>query len=126
MIGSAWIVFNPAGSDMGPGSKGWYGEMGSCAPAARARYRLAPNGEPDDDGRVRPLFGPVPAGQEDLPFKVELWDEAKTSVEQVLAITANGSIGYAAYFAATREFPYRYITLRHKNSIISRWNGPGH
>jgi len=47
-------------------------------------------------------------------------------VEQVLAVTANGSIGYAAYFAATREFPHRYITLRHKTGIISRWNGPGH
>jgi len=44
----------------------------------------------------------------------------------VLAVTANGSIGYAAYYAATREFPDRYVTLRHKNSIVSRWNGPRH
>jgi hypothetical protein len=67
-------------------------------------------------------FGPVPS--EDLPYKVELWNQAKTAVEQVLAVTANGSIGYAAYYAATREHPDRYITLRHKNSIVSRWNGP--
>jgi hypothetical protein len=66
------------------------------------------------------------AAHEDLPYKVELWDDAKTSVEQVLAVTANGSIGYAAYFAATREYPHRYVTLRHKNSIVSRWNGPEH
>jgi len=26
----------------------------------------------------------------------------------------------------TREYPDRYVTLRHKNSIVSRWNGPGH
>jgi hypothetical protein len=61
---------------------------------------------------------------EDLPYKVELWNEGKTAVEQVLAVTANGSIGYAAYYAATREYPDRYVTLRHKNGIVSRWNGP--
>ena len=64
--------------------------------------------------------------REDLPYKVELWNKEKTSVDQVLAVTANASIGYAAYYAATREHPDRYITLRHKNSIVSRWNGPAH
>jgi hypothetical protein len=57
---------------------------------------------------------------------VELWDETKKGVELVLAATASASIGYAAYFAATKEFPDRFVTLRHKNSIISRWNGPSH
>ena len=42
------------------------------------------------------------------------------------AVTASGSIGYAAYYAATREFPHRYITLRHKNRVVSRWNAPQH
>jgi hypothetical protein len=44
----------------------------------------------------------------------------------MLAVTASGSIGYAAFYGATRELPDRYITLRHKTSIISRWNGPRH
>jgi hypothetical protein len=61
---------------------------------------------------------------DELPYRVELWDEKHQGVEQVLAVSANGSIGYAAYYAATREYPGRYITLRHKNSILSRWNGP--
>jgi hypothetical protein len=80
------------------------------------------NGQDDQQGAARALHGPQ-AG-EDLPYKVELWNAAKTGVEQVLAVTANGGIGYAAYYAATREYPDRYITLRHKNSIVSRWNGP--
>jgi hypothetical protein len=71
-------------------------------------------------------FGRDRAEHEELPYKVELWDAARQSVEQVLAMTANGSIGYAAYYAATREHPDRYVTLRHRNSIISRWNGPQH
>jgi hypothetical protein len=61
---------------------------------------------------------------EDLPYKVELWDTGKTGVEQVLAVTANSSIGYAAYYAATREYANRFITLRHKGSILIRWNTP--
>lgn len=88
-------------------------------------YRLAA-GDREDDSAGEPSFDPTPLEREELPYKVELWDEAKTAVEQVLAVTASGSIGYAAYYAATREFPNRYITLRHKHGIISRWNGPGH
>jgi len=88
-------------------------------------FRLASGNEPDDepDPPARP---PRAAGREDLPYRVELWDEARTSVEQVLAVTASGSIGYAAFYAATREYPDRYITLRHKANIVSRWNGPEH
>ena len=67
-----------------------------------------------------------PTEREDLPYKVEIWDAAKLAVEQILAVTASGSIGYAAYYAATREFPERYITLRHKNRILSQWNGREH
>jgi len=82
-------------------------------------------GEPEDD-RSKPLpFGRRPA-ERALPYQVELWDETRTFVEQVLAVTAHGSIGYAAYYAATREYPNRYITLRHNDSVVSRWNGPGH
>jgi hypothetical protein len=76
--------------------------------------------------RRKAVLGGAPAEREDLPYKVELWDDRKQSVEQVLAVTASGSIGYAAFYAATREFAQRYITLRHKNSIINRWNPPSH
>lgn len=61
---------------------------------------------------------------EDLPYRVELWDPTKKAVEQVLAVTANSSIGYAAYYAATRDYGNRYITLRHKGAVLIRWNSP--
>jgi hypothetical protein len=87
-------------------------------------FRLVSGNDPQDGPRKPVRLDRGTAGREDLPYKVELWDEAKTSVEQVLAVTANASIGYAAYYAATREHPDRYVTLRHKNSIVSKWNGP--
>jgi hypothetical protein len=87
---------------------------------------LGSSAESDGDDLDPPSSAPDPAAREDLPFRVELWNEARTTVEQVLAVTANGSIGFAAYYAATREQPNRYITLRHRNRVVSRWNGPGH
>ena len=90
-------------------------------------YRMAPSDEAEDGGprKVSPTERSL-AGGDDLPYRVELWDEEKKAVEQILAVTANASIGYAAYYAATREHPQRYVVLRHKRSIVSRWNGPEH
>jgi hypothetical protein len=68
----------------------------------------------------------APRENEDLPYKVELWNETRTAVEQVLAMTANASIGYSAFYAAARDHFDRYITLRHKNTIVNRWNSPPH
>jgi hypothetical protein len=90
----------------------------------RHPVHFASSGGGDDEPQGERLARLRAADGEELPYKVELWDTRGLSVEQVLAVTANGSIGYAAYYAATREHPDRYITLRHRNSIISRWNGP--
>jgi len=92
----------------------------------RTAYHVSSDDDSDDAGGKLARFDKASSGREDLPYRIELWDEAKRSVEQVLAVTANGSIGYAAFYAATREHPGRYVTLRHKNSIVSRWNGPDH
>lgn len=91
-----------------------------------ALYRLSPASGRGNPDRSEPISGPGKTEPDDLPYRVELWDETRSSVEQVLAVTANGSIGFAAFYAATREFPDRYITLRHNQSIVSRWNAPQH
>jgi hypothetical protein len=89
-------------------------------------YRVAPNEDSDGGRQDGTRFEPVSGKREDLPYKVELWDEQKVGVERVLAIATSGSIGYAAYYAAVQEYPDRYITLRHENQIVSRWNAPSH
>lgn len=89
--------------------------------------RLLPSDDAPPDGRaIGPPFGIIGSRHEDLPYRVELWNVGKTDVEIVLAVTASPGIGFAAYFAATREYPERYIALRHKGSFVSRWNGPTH
>jgi hypothetical protein len=88
---------------------------------------LRPNDDPPDPaGSTPPYFGRFPADGDDLPYKVEIWDEAGETILQVVAVTASPAIGYAAYYAATREFPGRAITLRHEGRVISRWSARTH
>lgn len=88
-------------------------------------YRLASGSNPEEDGSGKiKRADRSKSAHENLPYKVELWDVDKKSVEQILAVTASGSIGYAAYYAAAREYPDRYVTLRHKNGIVARSHGP--
>jgi hypothetical protein len=92
-----------------------------------ASLRLSPSDDPEGGGaRGLPARGMSPFDDEDLPYTVELWSADKRSVDQILAVTASGSIGYAAYYAATKEYPQRFITLRRRNQVVSRWNGPAH
>lgn len=90
-------------------------------------YRFhSPNDPTDgDDGRAAP-FGGFPLENEDLPYRVEVWDETAAYVEHVVAVSANPAVGFAAYYAAAREFPGRDITLRHKDQVLSRWTGRSH
>ena len=90
-------------------------------------YQFRPPDEPSDEDNETPLpFRRFRAEGEDLPYKVEVWDDGGAYVEQVVAVSISPAIGYAAYYAATREYPGRAITLRHKGRVISRWAGPAH
>lgn len=86
----------------------------------------APTDPPDERNRTPSPSGGFPNTGEDLPYRVEVWDETGKFVEQVVAVSVSPAIGYAAYYAATREFPGRTITLRHKSSVLSRWAGRAH
>ena len=93
---------------------------------ASARRLMGP-----EDERARRPARPPSRGQkrnpaEEFAFKVELWDEARQSVEQVLAVATSAAIAHAAFYAAAREFGDRYVTLKHKGNIVNRWNGPSH
>lgn len=85
--------------------------------------RLSPIDDPSDRGsKTPPLHGRFQNDDEELPYSVELWAADMSALEQVVAVSVSPSIGYAAYFAATREYPGRVIVLRHRNRIISRWD----
>lgn len=90
-------------------------------------HQLRPPDDPTDENGGTPApYGEFPVEGDDLPYKVEVWDEGGAFVERVVAVSASPAIGYAAYYAAVREYPGRAITLRHKSSVISRWAGRAH
>jgi hypothetical protein len=88
--------------------------------------RLHSGDSPSDEGETPARFIGFPVDNDELPYKVELWDEEGQFVEQVVAVSSSPAIGYAAYYAAAREFPGRPITLRHRTRVISRWAGLTH
>ena len=92
-----------------------------------AAHQLRPPGEPpDESGKTASPCDEFPHGHVDLPYKVEVWNEKSEFVELVVAVSVSPAIGYAAYYAATREYPGRTITLRHKSAVLSRWTGQPH
>jgi hypothetical protein len=93
--------------------------------AAVERY-LSAAGDPEDSNTSSDTSRGQRATGRELDYKVELWDVSESYVERVLAITAHGSIGYAAYYAAIKEYPERYLTLCHKGGILSRSGGRRH
>ncbi len=91
-----------------------------------AVLRLVTSETPPSGGRGASPDRPDSAKDEELAYRVELWDRGRALVERVLAVTSSSSIGFAAFHAAAREYPDRYITLRHRGSTLSQWNSPAH
>jgi hypothetical protein len=91
-----------------------------------ALYRFVSAADGDQGGGEPGGDVPNASRREELPYRIELWDSGKRSVEQVLAVTASAAIGYGAYHAATKEFPDRCVVLKHNDVVLSRWNGPHH
>jgi hypothetical protein len=75
---------------------------------------------------------PVPAAPADdlaadlaeLEFRLHLWTRSGERIEQLLAATRNGSMGYAVLYAAAKEYTERYLTLSRKGTVIYSWNKP--
>lgn len=94
-------------------------------------HQFRPPDEPADDptgkaGATSAGGDRFPLEADDLPYKVEVWAADGRTVEQVVAVSLSSAIGYAAYYAATREFSGRTVTLRHKGRVMSRWIGQPH
>ena len=93
---------------------------------ASALHVMTSKGERTKRSPSAPARAQKRSPAEDFAYKVELWDEGRRSVEQVLAVATSAAIAHAAFYAAAREFGDRYVTLTLRNSIINRWNSPSH
>jgi hypothetical protein len=57
---------------------------------------------------------------DDLPFRVELWDDEDRHVEEVIALTSDFSTASSAYAEAVKRQPGKLITLRQKARVIKK------
>ena len=58
------------------------------------------------------------AHHDDLPYRVEVWDDKDSHIEEVIALTSDYATAKSAYEAAVKRRPGRFITLRQKARII--------
>jgi hypothetical protein len=72
-----------------------------------------------DRATVVPLAGQA-TQDEELPFRIELWDAAAgETVERVLARAISASLARAIFQAAHTEHPERRITLRRGSHLVA-------
>jgi hypothetical protein len=55
----------------------------------------------------------------DLPYSVELWDDADSHVEELIALTGDYRVARAAFDEAVKCRPGRIVTLRQKTRLLS-------
>ena len=57
---------------------------------------------------------------DNLPFRIELWDEADRHIEEVIALASDFASACGAYDEAVKRRPGKLITLRQKARVIKR------
>jgi hypothetical protein len=59
------------------------------------------------------------AQQPDLPYRVELWDDGDTHVEELIALVADHAVARAAFAEAVKRRPGKLVTLRQKTRVLA-------
>ena len=59
----------------------------------------------------------------DLPYSVELWDDADSHVEELIALTGDYRVARAAFDEALKRRPGRIVTLRQKARLLADSKG---
>jgi len=57
---------------------------------------------------------------DNLPFRIELWDEADRHIEEVIALAPDFASACGAYDEAVKRRPGKLITLRQKARVIKK------
>jgi hypothetical protein len=57
---------------------------------------------------------------DDLPFRIELWDDADTRIEDLIALAGDYASACAAFDEAVKRRPGKLITLRQKARVIRK------
>jgi len=69
--------------------------------------------------RLRSLLLGMAGHADDLPFRVELWDNKDSHIEEVIALASDYATARSAYEEASSR-PGKLITLRQKTRVIQK------
>jgi hypothetical protein len=56
---------------------------------------------------------------QELPYRIELWDDRDTRVEELIALVADHAVARAAFVEAVRRRPGKVIILRQKSRVLA-------
>jgi hypothetical protein len=57
---------------------------------------------------------------DDFTYRIDLWDDADTRIEEVIALVSDFYIASSAYEEAVKRRPGKRITLRQKARVIKK------
>ena len=57
---------------------------------------------------------------DDLPFRVEVWDDRDTHIEEVIALVSDFATAKSAFDEALKRRPGKRIILRQKARVIQK------
>jgi hypothetical protein len=64
--------------------------------------------------------------EQELPYRIEMWDDHDTRIEALIALVADHAVARAAFAEAVRRQPGRLIVLRQKSRVLADDGvGPG-
>jgi len=56
---------------------------------------------------------------QDLPFRIEQWDDADSRVEELIALVGDHRVAMAAFTEAVKRRPGRIVILRQKTRVLA-------
>jgi hypothetical protein len=56
---------------------------------------------------------------QDLSYRLEMWDDHDTHVEELIALLANHAVARRAFAEAVRRRPGKVIILRQKSRVLA-------
>ena len=61
----------------------------------------------------------VASEAQELPYRIELWDDHDTHVEELIALVADHAVARAAFVEAIRRRPGKIIVLRQRSRVLA-------
>ena len=56
---------------------------------------------------------------QEWPYRIELWDDRNTRVEELIALVADHAVARAAFVEAVRRRPGKVVILRQKSRVLA-------